>query len=163
MHKVLNGAATYPKIEPFDNEDKLIAHTKARLALAAAAGASLPSVMVMGALGRCGTGACDFAVASGIDSYYFANHRSKIVRWDMEQTRNGGPFPEIMQNDIFVNCIYLSQPIPPFVSAAMLNDEKRALSVICDVACDPTNPHNPLPFYSNITTFDEPLLNVPVT
>lgn len=32
-----------------------------------------PRVMVMGALGRCGTGACDFAQLAGIPEYVLEN------------------------------------------------------------------------------------------
>ncbi|KAJ3328516.1 Saccharopine dehydrogenase [Kappamyces sp. JEL0680] len=99
--------------------------------------------MVMGALGRCGTGATDFAVKAGIKD---------IVKWDMAETAKGGPFQEILQHDIFVNCIYLSKPIPPFLTKEML-EQPRALSVICDVSCD-------VPVYFGATTFDDPLISL---
>jgi saccharopine dehydrogenase (NAD+, L-lysine-forming) len=82
-----------------------------------------------------------------------------IIEWDMEETKIGGPFDEILAHDIFVNCIYLSQPIPPFLTKEMLNQEKR-LSVISDVSCDATNPHNPIPVYFGATTFDKPLIHL---
>jgi saccharopine dehydrogenase (NAD+, L-lysine-forming) len=34
---------------------------------------------------------------------------------------------------------------------------ERRLSVIVDVSCDTTNPHNPLPFCNVGTTFDSPI------
>ena len=128
-----------------------------------------PRVMVMGALGRCGTGAKDFALKAGIPD-------ADIIQWDMQETAAGGPFPEILKHDIFVNCIYLSKPIPPFLTKDML-DEERRMSVICDVSCDgtfnfflvsfsnhpsviATNPHNPIPVYFGATTFDDPLIKV---
>ncbi len=43
----------------------------------------------------------------------------------MEETKQGGPFAEILQHDIFVNCIYLAKKIPPFITADMLSTEKR--------------------------------------
>jgi saccharopine dehydrogenase (NAD+, L-lysine-forming) len=39
-------------------------------------------------------------------------------------------------------------------------DGERALSVICDVSCDTTNPNNPIPVYSINTTFDKPTVPV---
>ena len=82
---------TYPAIKPYPNEDALIAYAKSRLQqaagtcdrltgrlgwrqgslhalrlLAALNGGQLPKLLVMGALGRCGNGACDFAVKAGI-------------------------------------------------------------------------------------------------
>lgn len=63
---------------------------------------------------------------------------------------------------IFVNCIYLSDPIPPFISPESLESSSRKLSVICDVSCDTTNPHNPIPVYTINTTFSEPTVPVDV-
>jgi saccharopine dehydrogenase (NAD+, L-lysine-forming) len=34
------------------------------------------------------------------------------------------------------------------------------LSVVCDVSCDTTNPHNPIPIYDINTTFSEPTVPV---
>lgn len=52
-------------------------------------------------------------------------------------TSTGGPFKEIVEDaDIFINCIYLSAPIPPFVNAETLASPKRTLSVVCDVSAD---------------------------
>lgn len=61
--------------------------------------------------------------------------------------------------DIFVNCIYLTAKIPPFITREML-DGPRQLSVVCDVSCDTTNPNNPIPIYSINTTFKEPAVAV---
>lgn len=108
--------------------------------------------MVMGALGRCGTGACDFARKAGIPE-------ENIIKWDINETKKGGPFPEIVQADIFVNCIYLTQKIPPFITKELIDGERK-LSIICDVSCDTTNPNNPLPIYSINTTFDKPTVSV---
>jgi hypothetical protein len=74
----------------------------------------LPRVLVIGALGRCGTGACDLAVQVGLPE-------DLIVRWDMAETAAGGPFPQLLDVDILVNCIYLSQKIPPFITIDMLH------------------------------------------
>ena len=152
-HKQLDPNTAVPKMNPFASQQALIAYSKDRLQKAIAVYGKSPSVMVMGALGRCGTGACDFAQAVGIPS---------IVRWDMAETKKGGPFEEILMNEIFVNCIYLSQPIPPFLTAQMLAHDNRPLSVLCDVSCDATNPHNPVPVYYGATTFDDPVIEVPV-
>ena len=34
-------------------------------------------------------------------------HSTHIAKWDMKETQHGGPFEEILQYDIFVNCINL--------------------------------------------------------
>ncbi|KAF9187487.1 Saccharopine dehydrogenase [Haplosporangium sp. Z 767] len=153
-HQKLNPGQVLPPYKPFPNETALITYIKERLDRAVALNnGKVPEVMVMGALGRCGKGACDFARAVGIPE-------EKIIKWDMNETKEGGPFPRILQSEIFVNCIYLNQPIPPFFTPAMLDGE-RNLSVIVDVSCDTTNPHNPIPVYTVNTTFDNAVVAVP--
>lgn len=109
---------------------------------------------MLGALGRCGSGAVDLLEQVGC---------AQVTKWDLAETKDrNGPYPEIVESDIFVNCIYLSKPIPPFINLESLNSPKRNLSVVCDVSCDTTNPHNPIPIYSINTTFDKPTVEVPL-
>jgi saccharopine dehydrogenase (NAD+, L-lysine-forming) len=114
-----------------------------------------PRVLVIGALGRCGRGAVDLCAKAGVSD-------ENILKWDMAETAKGGPFVEIIESDIFVNCIYLSHPIPPFVDSVSLESPSRKLSVVVDVSCDTTNPHNPVPIYSVNTTFEKPTVPVEV-
>ncbi|KAI8619752.1 saccharopine dehydrogenase [Chytriomyces sp. MP71] len=156
-HKVLNGVEPkLPAISHYKNDQDLIKYIKERLAQASAKFGRLPRVMVMGALGRCGSGASDFARHAGIPE-------TSIIKWDMAETKAGGPFPEILAHDIFVNCIYLSTPIPPFVTLDMCKADSapaRTLNVVVDVSCDATNPHNPIPVYYGATTFIDPVIRV---
>jgi saccharopine dehydrogenase (NAD+, L-lysine-forming) len=80
----------------------------------------------------------------------------------MAETAKGGPFQEILDVDIFVNCIYLSSSIPPFLDNDQIiaAGQDRRLSVVVDVSCDTTNPFNPIPIYSINTTFSEPTVPV---
>ena len=90
-------------------------------------------------------------------------HSENILKWDMEETKGGGPFPEILDVDIFVNCIYLMDKIEPFLTAQFIEERggmDRRLSVVVDVSCDTTNPNNPIPIYSINTTFTEPTVDV---
>lgn len=82
----------------------------------------------------------------------------------MDETAKGGPFQEILDVDIFVNCIYLASKIPPFVTKEQIiaAGKSRKLAVIVDVSCDTTNPFNPIPIYSINTTFSEPTVPVDV-
>ncbi|PYI17287.1 cysteine proteinase [Aspergillus violaceofuscus CBS 115571] len=144
-----------PGEEPYANQDLLIKSVKASLEAGKKQSGRSPKVLVIGALGRCGNGAVQLAKDVGIPE-------SDIIQWDMAETKKGGPFKEIIEDaDIFVNCIYLSSPIPPFVTPESLSTPNRRLSVICDVSADTTNPHNPIPVYNITTTFDKP--TVPVT
>ena len=42
-------------------------------------------------------------------AHLFAVQRSHIKEWDIAETQGKGPFPEILEYDIFVNCILLSE------------------------------------------------------
>jgi saccharopine dehydrogenase (NAD+, L-lysine-forming) len=76
----------------------------------------------------------------------------------LDETAKGGPFREILDVDIFVNCIYLTTRIPPFLTQEQIQaaGDGRRLSVVVDVSCDTTNPNNPIPIYSVNTTFSDP-------
>ncbi|KAL9554644.1 Saccharopine dehydrogenase [NADP(+), L-glutamate-forming] [Mucor bainieri] len=153
-HQKTNPKEAFGELKPFPNEQALIDYAKKRLSSALPLnGNRYPTLMVMGALGRCGSGAVDFARKAGIPE-------ENIVKWDMQETKRGGPFPEIIASDIFVNCIYLNKKIPPFITQEMIDGRDRKLSVICDVSCDTTNPNNPIPVYSTNTTFDKPTVPV---
>lgn len=80
----------------------------------------------------------------------------------MAETAKGGPFQEILDVDIFVNCIYLSSQIPPFLTKEQVAGagKDRRLRVVVDVSCDTTNPYNPLPVYDINTTFSHPTVPV---
>ncbi|RIA96843.1 hypothetical protein C1645_687541 [Glomus cerebriforme] len=151
-HQQIHPKQNFPSVEPYPDENVLINYVQNRLDGAVAVRGRYPRVMVMGALGRCGKGAVECARKSGIPE-------ENIIKWDLEETKKGGPFKEILECDIFVNCIYLSQKIPPFLTKEML-DEGRQLSVIVDVSCDTTNPNNPIPVYSVNTTFNNPTVPI---
>ncbi len=144
------------EIKPYPNEKDLIAFVKGKVAAAEAKLGRKPKALVIGALGRCGSGAVDLFRAVGFEE-------DNIVKWDMKETAKGGPFDEILEADIFVNCIYLTSKIPSFVDPASIAaaGDKRNLRVVVDVSCDTTNPNNPIPIYSVNTTFDKPTVDVP--
>lgn len=108
-----------------------------------------PSAMVIGALGRVGTGAADLCEAMGIE----------VTKWDMDETASGGPFPEILTHDIFFNAI-LARPGTPVFIPASAKTAPRALTVIGDIACDPDSDFSPIKVYDRTTTWDKPALRV---
>lgn len=126
--------------------DAMIADCRAQLD-----GLPAPRVIVLGALGRSGSGACQVAELCGLD----------VVRWDLAETAKGGPFPELLADyDILVNCIYLAGPMAPFFTRDMLGRADQRLAVIGDVSCDVSSPHNPLPLYTELTNFQKPAARV---
>lgn len=143
-----------PGVKHYDNEHLLNENVKKVMQEAADKVNRLPKILVIGALGRCGSGAVALAKNVGIPE-------ENIISWDMAETAKGGPFTEIIESDIFVNCIYLKDAIAPFIDLKSLNsDSARKLSVVCDVSCDTTNPNNPIPIYSEYSYFSSPTVPV---
>jgi len=114
-----------------------------------ATGTHRPTALVIGALGRVGTGATDLCTAMGVP----------VTRWDMAETASGGPFPEVLQHDIFLNCILARPGTTVFVTASAKTAARR-LSVIGDISCDPDSDFSPIKVYDRTTTWDEPALRV---
>ncbi|TQS36769.1 hypothetical protein Golomagni_02771 [Golovinomyces magnicellulatus] len=144
-----------PAISCYPNEDELIKDIKRSVSNGKEKTGREPRVIIIGALGRCGKGAVNLCQKVGISG-------ENLIEWDMAETAKGGPFMEIVQSDIFINCIYLSSKIPNFVDKESLNVPDRKLSVVCDVSADTTNPFNPIPIYDKATTFSEPTVLVDV-
>ena len=112
------------------------------------AGAS-PRALVIGALGRVGTGAADLCEGVGV----------AVTKWDMAETASGGPFPEILAHEVFLNCILARPGTPVFVPKSALAAE-RALRAIGDIACDPDSDFNPVPLYDTATSWENPVHRV---
>ncbi|WP_136653196.1 saccharopine dehydrogenase [Paracoccus aeridis] len=114
-----------------------------------ATGRNRPTAIVIGAHGRVGTGASDLLAEMGLH----------LTRWGSEDTRSGGPFPEVMMHDLFLNCIFARPGSPVFVPPEAVQ-RPRELTVIGDVACDPDGPYNPVPVYDHITSWASPAARV---
>ncbi len=130
----------------YKNKDALLDDLKTTLD---ATGTPRPTAIVIGALGRVGSGASDLCAAMDVAT----------TKWDMAETAHGGPFPEILQHDVFVNSIFASPGTPVFVPASAKTDPRK-LTVIGDVACDPDSDFSPIKVYDHTTTWDEPALRV---
>lgn len=136
-------------IRTYPGKDNLLADLQGDIAAGIGNGAKMPDAIIIGALGRVGTGATDLLEAMGL----------KVSKWDMAETAKGAPFPEILQHSLFVNCILASRNVPVFVQKSALNSDRR-LCVIADVACDPNSDYNPIPIYDHVTSFDDPVIRV---
>ncbi|MGX9352775.1 saccharopine dehydrogenase [Shimia sp. W99] len=130
----------------YPGKDALLADLGAELD---ALNTARPTAIVIGALGRVGTGAADLLEATGC----------AVTKWDMAETASGGPFPEILDHNLFLNCIFARPGTPVFVPREALT-APRALTAIGDVACDPDSDYNPVPVYDRATTWDAPALRV---
>ena len=130
-------------------KDKLLAELAGELGKVTENAVLPPSVIVIGAKGRVGTGASDLCEAMNLT----------VTKWDMDETAHGGPFPEILEHSMFVNCILASPGVPVFVPKESV-DAERTLRVIADVSCDPNSSYNPIPIYDHSTTFADPVIRV---
>jgi len=107
-------------------------------------------MLVIGAKGRSGRGAVEMAKMAGVN----------VTQWDIDETKAGGPFPQLLAYDVIVNCVFVQAALPPFLTSEILQQEDRRLAIICDVSCDPYGDYNPLPIYDSCTTFSEPTLRL---
>ncbi|MBU2957349.1 saccharopine dehydrogenase [Paracoccus sp. 1_MG-2023] len=114
-----------------------------------ALGRPRPRAIVIGAKGRVGRGARDLMTAMGL----------RVTEWDLAETAHGGPFPEVLAHQIFVNAI-LARPGAPVFVPADATGPARALRVIGDVACDPDSDFSPIKVYDRATDWDAPVRRV---
>jgi saccharopine dehydrogenase (NAD+, L-lysine forming) len=112
-----------------------------------ALGTARPTALIIGALGRVGAGAADLCSAMGVP----------VTKWDMAETAQGGPFPEVLAHDIFLNCI-LARPGTPVFVPASANRAARRLTVIGDIACDPDSDFSPIKVYDRVTSWTAPVI-----
>lgn len=77
----------FPSVSSYPNEASLIVDVKKAIEKAG----KTPKIFVMGALGRCGSGAVDLALKAGVPD-------KNIEKWDLAETKdNPGPYPQILE------------------------------------------------------------------
>lgn len=91
-----HGNKPMPGLKSYGNVGLLVADMQARLKAGSEKIGRSPRVIIIGALGRSGKGALDLFRAIGISN-------SNLLEWDMAETANGGPFPDIIESDIVSN------------------------------------------------------------
>lgn len=106
--------------------------------------------IIIGRNGRSGTGASDFLNSIGWST----------LGWDQQDTKGGGPFKEILNFDLFVNCVLAMKPMPPFITKESIESSNINLKVISDVSCDPDSDCNMVPLYTKATTIQDPIVQV---
>ena len=132
----------HPGITHSFNSTQLIDRLSEKLSLLKNA----PRIIIIGAQGRTGQGAIELLHSLNLEA----------TEWDLQETKDGGPFKEIVDYNILINCVLVKEKIPPFLTFKTLEVPTRRLSVIADIACDPGSPFNPLPIYDHTTTFEHP-------
>jgi saccharopine dehydrogenase (NAD+, L-lysine-forming) len=140
INPVLSGLTSSPNKKMLVNEIKKLLDKHAKSI----------KMLVIGAKGRSGRGAVEMAEMAGIE----------VTQWDIDETKVGGPFPQLLTYDIIVNCVFVQGALPPFLTLEMLKQEDRRLGIISDVSCDPYGDYNPLPIYTKCTSFSAPTLRI---
>ena len=132
-----------PPVDVYASADAMVAQVAGELA------GLEPHVIVIGALGRVGSGARDMCGRVGLTT----------TDWDMAETAGGGPFPQVLEHEVFLNCILANPGCPVFVprDAAL---RPRHLRTIGDIACDPGSDYNPVPVYDRATDWAAPVVRV---
>lgn len=133
----------------YKNRDVLLQHLSDQLKGTLNRGVKRPDVLIIGALGRVGSGAADLVETLGLP----------VTKWDMAETASGGPFPEILDHAIYINCILANPSVPVFVPKSAINSD-RNLRVVADISCDPNSEYNPIPIYNASHSFAEPMVRV---
>ncbi len=133
-------------ISVYSSSTEMLAQLQAKLVQTTTA---RPTALIIGALGRVGSGAATLCTELGIP----------VTKWDMAETASGGPFPEILAHDLFFNCILATPGVPVFVPVATKIADRK-LSVIGDIACDPDSDFSPIKVYDRVTTWQAPALRV---
>ena len=134
-----------PALKPYADAETLRAEISELKRTLPRAEDSAPKALIIGAKGRSGSGATDA----------FKQQALTPLLWDLEETQNRSTFPELYEQDIVVNCVLVSKPMPPFITTGELQKRHKP-NVIADVSCDPYHPNNPFPVYSECTTWEVP-------
>lgn len=107
------------------------------------------NAIVIGALGRVGSGVIDLCEKMNIE----------ITKWDIKETTAKENFSEILNHDLFFNCVVSNKETPTFISEEIIQNGQN-LSIIGDIACDPGSMNNPIAVYNDVTTWSEPVTRV---
>lgn len=153
-HQLLHPEVPQGAVPMFDSASALVELVRSSVTKALPLNnGGYPRLMIIGALGRCGKGAIECCSAVGVPE-------TSVIKWDMAETSRGGPFAEIADADILLNCVYLGpHRVPPFTTHESLSTPERRLRVICDISCDPNSENNPIPVYSGYSTFETPTVS----
>ncbi|MCP4314646.1 MAG: saccharopine dehydrogenase [Hyphomicrobiales bacterium] len=109
----------------------------------------LPRCIVIGALGRSGSGAIDALKIAGCD----------ITEWDKEETVDLDR-DALLAHDLLVNCVLMTGPGLVLAGLDDLAGADSRIATISDVSCDPLSDYNPLPIYRAPTTWQKPFIKI---
>jgi saccharopine dehydrogenase (NAD+, L-lysine forming) len=150
LHQQKKEKTPLPACEAYSSKEELLSEFRRAISdLEKRSSFCLPNALVIGAKGRSGCGAFEFFKELGL----------KVTGWGLKETTGRGPIAEILQYDLLLNCVFVNEEIPPFLTLDLL-EKPRKLSVIGDVSCDPDGSYNPLPIYTQATSFNAPVQSI---
>lgn len=104
-----------------------------------------PSVLIIGARGKCGSGALALCKYFNVCATEWGKEETQILDREV-----------ILAHDILINCTLVTHQIEPFLRKADLSIS-RHLCVISDVSCDQGTKLNPLPIITQNTEWNSPV------
>jgi len=102
-----------------------------------------PNIAIIGN-GRCAKGCMFFLNSLNLEYTIFTRTSSKN---------------ELVNYDIIFNCIQINSYIEPFITMDTIKTFIK-LSILVDISCDYNNIYNPLPIYTRLSTFENPIIHV---
>ena len=78
---------------------------------------------------------------------------------DILETSKKQDFSEILDHDLFFNCVVANKETPTFISEGIIQRNQN-LTIVGDIACDPGSKYNPIAIYDAVTTWSEPVARV---
>jgi saccharopine dehydrogenase (NAD+, L-lysine-forming) len=134
-------------VSAYDSATDLRAELEEQLTQCSAA---RPTALIIGALGRVGTGAADLCEGTEYNANEVGQGRDRTWR-PIPRNSYARPIYEL----------HLGQPTnTSFLWGLTPSGAERTLSVISDIACDPDSPYNPIPIYSAATNWDIPATRI---
>jgi saccharopine dehydrogenase (NAD+, L-lysine-forming) len=98
------------------------------------------SIALIGSSGNCGRGS----------QLLLSKYNSHIK---ITSLNRNDPKLDLYQYDLIINCIFLNEYIPPFITSQDL-DKFNKKTTIVDISCDPNHIYNPLPIYNQPGTWE---------
>ncbi len=130
-------------LQPFENAD-ILDETIAKIGKSV----QRPKVLIIGASGRCGRGA----------TAIYERHGAQVTKWDHKDTKNINRHV-VNDHDIMINCAFVKSKTETFIRKQDIKEGAR-LSIVTDVGCDPFSDFNPVPIYSEPTSWDKAYIKV---
>jgi saccharopine dehydrogenase (NAD+, L-lysine-forming) len=127
-------------------DSPLVASTKQNLDRRLRGAGEEGRALVIGALGRSGSGAREALAVAGVPA----------TPWDLAETRDLDR-QALLDHDVLVNTVFATEPGTPFLSEDDLHRPGRRLTVVSDVTCDVTSACNRLPVYDEVTDWAAPV------